>query len=116
MSGRAKNVVSTILKDTDRDFIVRISTLDGTSLPDFTPETLLHIASPVINFWGAIPSSLLNGHILSLEMRSTKKLDKGTTKSKKGRKRKKKNSTSTSKRNSRTSKGAGKKANKGLSK
>ena len=109
MTGHARNVVSTTLKDIDRDFTVRISTPAGTNPPDFTPETLLHIASHVINIWGGIPLSLLSGHKLSLEMNCMKKSDKGTTKSAKGRKRKKKNSTSTSKRNSRTSKGGGKK-------
>jgi len=92
MTSPASDAERFTLKDGDKVYIARISFPEGTRPPGFTQETLRRIASPAINIWGAIPSSLLNGSKLSLELKPLSNSKKEKTKSARGRKAKKKKS------------------------
>ena len=90
MAGTAKNVVSTMLRDGDRDFTARISFQDDTKPPGFTQETLKRFVSHVTNGLGVIHSNLPHGSTLILAVMPSKSLPKEKTPPAKGRKKKRK--------------------------
>ena len=102
MSSAVNDVESFTLKDGDKVYIARISFPEGTRPPGFTQATLRRIVSPAINIWGVIPSNLLNGSSLTLELKPMKNSSSGKTASSSARKTKKKKSRNTGKRKRRT--------------
>ena len=64
-------MASIILKGSDEDWIVAISTEEGTILPGGTLTTLLHIAGDVTNILDQTPRFSQSGYSISLEIPGT---------------------------------------------